>query len=71
MYAIILVVCLVSLEGKCISYTEAPPRYYETLAQCQNQMVVSASVLLKALEENKEQGQMTGTCVYIAGVKPA
>ena len=70
MYAIILVVCLVSLEGKCMPFTEDPPQYYETAAQCEKQMVVRAAAVLKALEEAKEQGRMTGKCVYVSGINP-
>jgi len=71
MYALILVVCLISLNGKCIPYTEDPPKYYETISQCEKQLVIRANDLIKALEESKEQGQMTGKCIYISDVRPA
>lgn len=71
MYAIIIVVCLLSLNGECIPYVEDPPKYYETTEECQKQMVTHANDLIKALEEAKEQGQMTGKCVYISSIRPA
>lgn len=71
MYAIILVVCLASLENRCVAYTEDPPRYYETLEQCQNQMAIRAQEALVVLEARKQQGHMTGKCIYVDNVKPA
>lgn len=70
MYTIILVVCLLSLENKCIALREEPPQYYETTTECEKQMGVRANDLAKALQEAKEQGQMTGKCVYVSGIKP-
>lgn len=69
MYAIILVVCLLSTAGQCVSLVEDPEKYYETSEECQEKMIDLADVVVKHLEEAKEQGQLSGKCVHVPGIK--
>ena len=69
MYAILIVVCLLSSAGQCVSLIEDPPTYYETSEECQEKMIIQSDILIKQLEGDKEQGQLSGKCVYVPGIK--
>ena len=69
MYAIILVICLLSVSGQCQSFVEDPEKYYETTEECQEKMIELSAVVIKYLEDSKEQGQLSGKCVHVPGIK--
>ena len=71
MYAIVIIVCLLSIGGKCIPLAEEPPKYYETNEECHEQMLISATKAIEQLKDTEEQGQLQGLCVYVPEVKPA
>jgi hypothetical protein len=69
MYAVVLIVCLASLQGQCVEVVEDPVVYFHTQEECETALVKVAEKLITILEERKEQGQIGGVCVDVPGIK--
>ena len=69
MYAFALVVCLLTDPSKCSTLVEDPPLYYETVDECNRNMIIKAAVLIKELSANNILVKLDGQCIRFPGIK--
>ena len=71
MYAFALVVCLLSEPDKCTTFVEDPPLYYETVDECNRNMIIKANAFIKQLSANNILVKMGGQCIRFPDIKSA
>ena len=68
MYAFIILVCLITIPDKCITIIEDPPLYYETVEECEKNMISKSTNLREQVSKNKEV-EMFGQCIHFPNIK--
>ena len=70
MYAFILAICLITAPDQCVSLVEDPPLYYETLEECEKNMVAKSTNLAEMVLKDKAT-ELYGRCVHYPSIKSA
>ena len=70
MYAFILAICLITAPDQCVTLVEDPQLYYETLEECEKNMVAKSINLAKMVLKDKTT-ELYGRCVHYPNTKSA
>ena len=68
MYGFILAICLIAAPDQCVSLVEDPPLYYETVEECEKNMIAK-SINLAELVSKDTETKLYGRCVHFPKIK--